>query len=170
MSANSPARPRTPATRRPPDRRPPKGDPARLAALLTLVWLEIRAGRRPASQITPLTAPALRRRLYARIPSASQLAGSPVASIRHVRSFAPTPEAREVTVIVAEGQRVVGYAVRIEQHHGAWRAVELAAPDDGLPALRTASRATPPPMPVDAFDEVLAGEGRNVATDAVQAP
>ncbi len=154
---DSPRR-RAHATRRPPDRRPPAGDPARLAALLTLVWLEIRAGRRPASQIVPLTAPALRRRLYARIPLASQLTGSPVASIRHVRSFAPTPDAYEVAVVVDEGERTVGYAVRIERHHGAWRAVELAAPDDGLPALRTASRATPPARPIDAFDEVLAAE------------
>jgi hypothetical protein len=141
--------------------RPPGPDPARLASLLVRVWLEVRAGRRPIAQLTPLVAPAARRRLAAQLARSAKDGGA-AARVRTVRTFAPGPDACEASVLVDQGGRTTALAVRLERHRGAWRAVELTAPETGLPALPTASLGVDVPVR-DAFDEAAEEAGDEVA-------
>jgi hypothetical protein len=147
-------------SRRPLDLRPPGPDPARLAGLLVRVWLEVRAGRRPIAQLAPLVAPAARRRLAAQLTRPVGVAVT--ARVRTVRTFAPGPDAWEACVLVDQGGRTTAVAVRLERHRGAWRAVELTAPEAGLPALPTASLGAEVPIR-DAFDEAAEEAGDDVA-------
>ena len=140
--------------RRPLDGRPPGPDPVRLAGLLARAWLEVRTGHRPLSQLTSLVSPATRRRL------ASQLSDRPATRhigppprVRRLIASTPAPGVREVTVLIDHAGRTTAIAVRMERHRGAWRAVELMAPEAGLPALPTASLADDHVVR-DAFDEV----------------
>lgn len=64
------------------------------------------------------------------------------------------PDAYEAVVLVTAGQRTTAVAVRLEIHAGAWRAVELTAPEAGMPAARTVSRPEGLPRR-DAFDDLL---------------
>jgi hypothetical protein len=139
--------------------RPPGQDPVRLAAFLARVWLEVRAGRRPLSQLTPLVAPAVQRRLAAQLQP--RRPGGPVptsARVRKVVASWPSARACEACVLVEQDGRTTAIAIRLEQHRGIWRAVELTAPEAGFSALATAS------LPADhrirdAFDEVLEEAG-----------
>lgn len=147
-------------TRRPAAGRPPDPDPQRLAGLLAQAWLEVRTGRRPLHQLRPLLSPATFRRLAAQL---RRCPPAPAESIRvrRVTASHPTPEACEATVLIDQNGRTTAIAVRLERHLGAWRAVELTAPESGLPPLHTRSLPADH-RPRDAFDEVLeeAGEQR----------
>ena len=140
---------------------PPGPDPQRLAGLLVRAWLEVRARRRPLMQLTPLLAPAVRRRLAIQIAPRGDHHSRQPARVRRVRASSPSPSVCEAVVVVEQADRTTAFAVRLERHRGAWRAVELAAPEAGLPALRTASLPPGHHMP-DAFDEVLAEVGEEV--------
>ncbi len=142
---------------RPLEGRPPGPAPDRLAHLLVQVWLEVRAGRRPLSQLDPLLAPAARRRLAAQLlPRPDPTI--PVGRVQRIRSYAPTRDACEASVVVRQGARTTAFAVRLERHRGVWRAVELTAPEAGLAPLPTASLGRDAPLR-DAFDEAAAEAG-----------
>lgn len=144
--------------RRPGTTRPPAPDPVRLAGLLTRAWLEVRSGRRPLSQLRPLVSPATFRRLAAQLRRLPAEASSDGYRIRRVVASSPSPGVCEATVLVEHHGRTTAIALRLERHLGAWRAVELTAPESGLRPLPTRS------LPAghvfrDAFDEVLAEAG-----------
>lgn len=147
-SATARRRPSTPRRRTSPD-------PHRLAGLLVQVWGEICSGRRPFAQLRPLVAPALRRQLFAQLPRGPALQGGSTIRIRRVIGCTPSPDACEASVLVERDGRTTAVAVRLERHRGAWRAVELTAPEAGLRPLTTASSPEHAPRPPDAFDEVL---------------
>ena len=151
MSAELPTRHR-PVTPHP----PPAPDPERLARLLVRVWFEVQAGRRPFSQLAPLVSPALRRRLLSQLPRRHPgRPPLPAATIRRVVVDCPRDEAYELCVLVERADRVTAVALRLERRHGAWRAVDMTAPESGLQPLLSVPRTAPPPR--DAFDEVLEG-------------
>jgi hypothetical protein len=150
--------------------RPPGPDPVRLAALLARAWFEVRAGHRPLSQLAPLVSPAARRRLAAQLRSGSsgssgpsgQLGTSgPPPRVRRAFDFVPVAGVHEVTVLIDHEGRTTAMAVRMERHRGAWRAVELTAPEAGLPPLPTAS-VDHDNRPRDAFDEVFEDAGESL--------
>jgi hypothetical protein len=135
---------------------PGRPDPARLAALLVRVAGEVAAGRRPVSQLEPLLAPALIRRLSATLRAAGPRPTAEL-SVRDVRTAPPTPSgAVEATVLVERDGRTGAIAVRLECHRGGWRATELTAPESGYPPMATASDARPARRRPDAFDEAAA--------------
>jgi hypothetical protein len=143
-------RPRTPRPTSAPD-------PERFARLLTQVWFEVRTGRRAFAQLAPLLAPALRRRLLSQLPRGPRARRHPpAAQIRRVVVTSPSDEAYEMCVLIEHDGRVTAVALRLERHHGAWRAVELTAPEAGLAPLAT-SPGSSRERPRDAFDEVLEG-------------
>lgn len=146
-----------PTRQRPGPPRPPSApDPERLARLLVRVWFEIRAGQRPFKQLAPLVAPALRRRLLSQLPRRRhERAPYCTATIRRVVVTCPRDEAYELCVLVECEGRVTAVALRLERHHGAWRAVDMTSPESGLQPLRSVSEGAPPAR--DAFDEVLGG-------------
>lgn len=133
--------------------RPPAGpDPARLAAVLTRAWLEVRAGRRALAQLAPVVTPAVLDRLAAQLDRKHH--GGVVPRVRRVTVSHPNPDACEACVTVEDDQgRTTAFALRLERHKGAWRVVELAAPEAGLAPLPATSAM---PRARDAFDEVLA--------------
>lgn len=147
-----PPRVQTPATSL------PGPEPARLAGFLARAWLEVRARRRPLEQLAPHLSPAVRRRLATQIVGPDARLAHQTVRVRRVVASAPCPRVYEAVVVITQGGRTTAIAVRLEHHRGRWRAVELAAPEAGLPALRTAS-APPHHQPADAFDEVLAEVG-----------
>jgi len=130
----------------------PQGpDGRRLAGIVALAWLEALSGQRPRRQLDGVLSPALQRRLASQVTS-DRRCGGPVR-LRRVISSCPRPGALEAAVLVEQDGRTSALAVRLERHLGAWRAVELTAPEAGLRPLATASlqhRSAP-----DAFDEVL---------------
>lgn len=142
----------TTSTRRPPDARPAaRPDPARLAGLLVLAWSEVLDGRRPFAQLAPLLSPAIERRLAAQLAAERGRAPRGVR-IRRVVTGAQVPGTCEASVVLEWSGRVSAVAVRLERHRGAWRVVELTAPEAGMHPLSTASRPHGSP---DAFDEAL---------------
>lgn len=154
---------------RPAPRRPPGPDPARLASLLARAWLEVRAGRRPLSQLEPLVAPAVQRRLAAQVPPRAWARHHATIRIRRVVAAWPSAYACEATVVVDQDGRTTAFAIRLERHRGAWRAVELTAPEAGLPPLPTASRPSAAPFR-DAFDEVFEEAGEPLPPHLRQTP
>jgi hypothetical protein len=152
------APPRQPAAHHtaPSQSQPPGPDPARLAGLLTRTWLEIRAGRRPLAQLAPLVTPAVRRRLAADLRRRRARATSGPPRVRRVVAATPAAGVCEAVVLVEHDGRTTAVAVRLERRRGRWRAVDLTAPEDGLPALQA------PPVvredPRDAFDLAEAEE------------
>lgn len=144
LPARPPAR-----TTAPTPGRPPGPDPARLAGLLARTWFEVRSGRRPLHQLAPLVTPAVRRRLAGTLQRQAAPAEGKVV-IRRIVATSPVADVHEVVVLVDQGHRTTAVAIRLERRRGRWRAVDLTAPEDGLPAL------LPPPMRghvPDAFDE-----------------
>lgn len=130
--------------------RPP--DPAQLATLLVRLTGEVAAGRRPIGQLEPLLAPTLLHRLATQLlPGVERPRDLP--RIRRVLAAPPTPTgAVEVTVLVEDDDRVTALAIRLERHHGLWRATELTAPESGYAPLPTRSDPLRTRGP-DAFDE-----------------
>lgn len=122
-------------------------DPARLAGLLVRTWIEVRAGRRPASQLAPLVTPTMLRRL--RIVSRRGQGPVVVPNVRRVTATYPTAGVCEAVVTVTwPSQRVSAVAVRLEAHDGRWRAVELTAPESGYtPAPSWSPDQSPAPAP-----------------------
>lgn len=136
---------------------PTAPDPEGLARLLVRVWFEIQAGRRPFNQLAPLVSPALRRRLLSQLPRASgSRRRQPAATIRRVIVTCPRQEAFEMCVLVERDGRVTAVALRLERRRGAWRAVDMTAPEAGLRPLASTTGPSAPPVR-DAFDEVLEG-------------
>jgi hypothetical protein len=132
-----PGRPPT-GTTRPVTRRSPLPDPGRLASLLVRTWLEVRAGRRSLDQLAPLVTPAVLRRLAPQVTVGCD--APPPDHVRTVRVDAPSPLAREASVMVRDTTgRTTAVAVRLERNLGRWRVTELMAPEAGLPPLATAS-------------------------------
>lgn len=131
---------------------PPRGpDPARLAAVVALAWLEVVSGQRSRRQLDPVLSPALRRRLAGQVTDGVHRDGA--VRLRRVVSCEPRSGAVEAAVLIEHDGRTSALAVRLERHLGAWRVVELSAPETGLRPLATASlvrRSAP-----DAFDDVL---------------
>ncbi len=144
----------TTAPTRPP-RRPgtPAPDPIALSRLLVQAWFEVQTGCRPFIQLAPLVTPALKRRLFAQLTRSTKPGCLPPARIRRVVASTPSDRAHEVCVLVEQEGRVTAIALRLERHHGAWRAVELTAPEAGLAPLATPAGSEHRPR--DAFDEVL---------------
>ncbi len=125
-------------TTRPITTSPLGDDPGRVAGVLVAAWAEVRAGRRPLSQLEPLLSPAVHRRLAAQSPP-HQAPAQHRVRIRKVIARRPQPAACEAVVVVESGTRVSAVAVRLERHLGRWRVVELTPPESGLTALPTAS-------------------------------
>lgn len=145
-------------------------DLERLAATVARVYLEVEAGRRPATQLDRVASPSLRRRL--RLVAARRrdlarrrrqpVAGPGSATVVRVWSSRPREHAMEATVVVQVAGRARAVCVRFERHHGTWRIVELATPDSGDRPRRTASCPVARPCR-DTFDEVLDGLDDEVA-------
>lgn len=132
---------------------PPPG-PDAVAALVRAVQ-EVRAGVRPLEQVAPLLAPSLTRRLGTALRD-DRRRPAPTVDVHRVLLGPPTPsDAIEGTVLLRAEDRLRALAVRLERHHGGWRATELTGPEDGHAPLRTASSARAPRR-LDAFDEVAA--------------
>lgn len=132
---------------------PARPDPGRLAAVLVRAWIDVRTGHRPLRQVERLLAPALTMRLAAQIATSARTTdASPV--VRTITTQWPRLDACEAVVLVTGATRVTAIAVRLEIHRGAWRAVEMAAPEAGIPATRTMSRPEASPT-TDAFDDLL---------------
>ena len=129
---------------------PRSPDPTRLACVLARAWAEVRSGARPVDQLLPHATPAVLNRL--RACATQPLPRGPVR-VLHVRADYPSPDVCEAAVVLQHPARVCAVVVRLERHRGRWRIVELCAPDDGLPALRTTSLHGRHPR--DAFDEVF---------------
>lgn len=139
-----------PGNVRPRDNRPARrADPNRLARAVVIAWLEVESGRRPLEQLAPLLSPAIRYRVAITlrrnrrdgvIPFGPG-AGAVLSVIGQHRDDATF----DSVVLVRVGPRVSAVSVRLERHHGAWRVVELARPEDGYEARRTASRPHAPP-------------------------
>jgi hypothetical protein len=156
------------AAARPVAGRPPGPDPVRLATLLVRTWLEVRAGRRPLDQLSPLVTPAVQRRLATMI--ARRRPSAAAGRVHKVRVTRPSRSACEACVtVVDEGGRTTAVAVRLERHLGAWRVTELMTPEAGLPPLSTSSLPDGY-QPRDAFDEVHEEEERSGRPRGQQAP
>ena len=130
-------RPVAPRRVRKPVQGPPgPADPERFVRLLLRVWFEVRAGDRPFAQLVPLLSPALRRRLLAQLPRGVQRreAHTP-AKVRRIIVTSPRPQAYDMSVLVEHEHRVTAIAVRLERHHGVWRAIEMTSPEAGFQPL-----------------------------------
>jgi len=135
---------------RPSGGRPPAGpDPVRLARAVVVTWLEIEAGRRPLEQLAPLLAPVIARRIAASVRDNRRRGvvtwgpGADTVVACHGQSL--DEGSCDAVVVVRTGRRIAAVAVRLERHRGAWRVVELARPEDGYDAVRTASLPDAPP-------------------------
>lgn len=129
----------------------PEPDPARLARAVATAYLEVEAGRRPLRQLDPLLAPALRLRLHGTGRRPVHPYGPDAGAVLRVRTDHPTADTVDAAVVVRRGQRVGALTVRFERHRGAWRITEIGRPEADMPAARTASLPTAPPLP-DSFD------------------
>lgn len=147
--------PTTPVNRRPADRRPVAApDAGHLAGMLVRTWSEVLQGRRSFAQISAVLSPALRMRL-AEVLATMRWQAPPPLRVLRVVTCKPNPHACEASVVVGCDDRVTAVAVRLERHRGAWRVVELTAPEAGRPALTTSSL---PHGARDSFDDVLDAE------------
>lgn len=137
---------------RPADGRPPGvPDPLRLARAVVVAWLEVESGRRPLEQLAPILAPVIARRIAATVRHNRRRGvapwgpGADVVVACHGQSL--DEASCDAVVVVRIGPRITAVAVRVERHRGAWRVVELARPEDGYDAVRTASLPESPPTP-----------------------
>lgn len=135
---------------RPPGRTDAGGpDVERLLAAVARTTVEILAGRRPLRQLLQLVSPAVYDRLRAQLSRRRQERGGAAATVvRRVLTTWPTPTSCEATVLIDRGGRTTALALRVERYRGAWRIVEIAAPEAGLQPVPTPPRLEPWPPPV----------------------
>lgn len=135
------------STRTIPRRSPAPLQLQRLAAGAALLFLEVEAGRRPVTQLRVVVSPGLYRRIVRRRTTTARpagvLPGPTERAILSVFCQAPTDDVAEASVIIDRGGRVGALAVRLERRDGGWRAVELTAPEEGVPPGRAARRRSP---------------------------
>lgn len=155
-----------PGNRRPRDNRPARrSDPLQLARAVVVTWLEVECGRRPLEQLRPVLSPAIAHRIAItlrrnRRDGVVPLGPGPGAVLSTVGQPG-SGGAYDAVVLVRTGPRVTAVAVRLERHRGAWRAVELARPEDGFEARRTASLPRVPPS--EAVQFTAGGPGGGAA-------
>ncbi|MFP5310311.1 MAG: Rv3235 family protein [Actinomycetes bacterium] len=145
-----------PGTRRRIVRPPDRGDAGRLAEAIARWYVEVLSGRRPLDGIGPLLTPAVaarvddRRRALARARHESRRRGRPVpgagaAEVVRVAVQWPAPHVAEALVLVRAptqaGPRTTAVSATLQVTEEGWRVTDLAAPEDGVEALR------PPALP-----------------------
>lgn len=103
---------------------PPLPDPTRLCGSLVLAAVEALAGTRPLVQLTRWVTPKVMEALTA---AASTPGGAPAgrATVRRTHLMRVSPTAAEASVVLHDGRRVRGAALRLEVHRGHWRATVL---------------------------------------------
>ncbi len=117
------------------------GDPARLAGLLAVAWLEVRGGRRPLHQLRPLLTPAVDQRLAHQVARGRDRATN-LTRIRRIHATRPSDDVCEAVVLLDHAGRTTAIAIRLERRAGRWRAADLSAPEAGLPPLASRRSAT----------------------------
>ncbi len=131
-------------TRRPPRDRPrdnrPSGtpDPARLAALVARVFLEVETGRRPLAQLRELLSPELYAHLRGQTGATPRCTGA--RNVVRATVSRVDADTYDAAVVVRRGARAGSLALRLERRDGAWQVVELARPEDHGTTYQ------PPPM------------------------
>jgi hypothetical protein len=119
----------------------------RLVPALARWYLEFLAGLRPLSQVEELVTPAVAVRLgHRRQARCRAEGGTPdptlaAATIGRVTLRWTSATRCEALVLVTHGERTTALTITLQRHPRRWRVVELASPEDGVPALR----ATPVP-------------------------
>ncbi|UNX55828.1 Rv3235 family protein [Georgenia sp. TF02-10] len=107
----------------------PLPDPGRWAGALARSCVEVLLGVRPAAQLGRWLTADLYEALARRAGLAVRVLGRPVrtrpAIVRRVRVCEVAPGAVEAAVVLHDGERVRGAAVRLEVHRGRWRATAL---------------------------------------------
>lgn len=99
-------------------------DPTRLCGSLVLAAVESLAGGRPVLQLARWVSPAVYEQLSRRCPPPGAPAGRrPTVRSTVVSRISPT--VAEASVVVHDGTRVRGAAVRMELRRGSWRATVL---------------------------------------------
>lgn len=108
---------------------PPLPDPRAWAGSLVRAAVEVLVGMRPPSQLSRWLAAELYAALSRRAGLAVRILGRPtrarVATIRRVHVCEVRQGVHEATVVVHDGVRVRGAAVRLEAHRGRWQATAL---------------------------------------------
>jgi hypothetical protein len=132
-------------------RRPDRADAGRLAEAVARWYVEVVSGRRPFDPL-PLLTPAVAsrveccRRRAAERRAAARRAGrvpDPAGTAQVVRVSVqwPAPSTCEALVLVRTGPRTTAVTVTLQVSTAGWRVTDLAAPEDGMEALR------PPALP-----------------------
>lgn len=107
----------------------PSEDPASWCGSLVRAVVETLAGSRPAAQLARWLSADLYEALARRAGLAVRINGRPSqvrqAVVRRVHVCRLSPTVAEAAVVVHDGERVRGAAVRIEAHRGRWRATAL---------------------------------------------
>ena len=99
-------------------------DPREWALRFAQVALEVATGLRPPAQLVRWTSPAVLAALARRHALAQRVGGRPArATVRSVRLCEPAAGVREVTAVVAAGERMRALAFRMEDEGGRWRVV-----------------------------------------------
>ncbi|WP_275401887.1 Rv3235 family protein [Ruania rhizosphaerae] len=110
-------------------RAPERTDPQQWAGVLVRACAEALLGVRPAAQLSRWLDPAVWSALSRRSALAMDLRGRPrlprPMTVRRVIGGAVTEAVWEGSVILDDGTRVRGVAVRLEDHRGRWRATAL---------------------------------------------
>src|SRR5690625_1298101 len=108
---------------------PPLPDPRQWAGSLARAAVEVLVGMRPPTQLSRWLAADLYASLSRRAGLAVRILGRPrrhqVATIRRVRVCGIRAGVQEATVVVHDGVRVRGVALRLEEHRGRWQATAL---------------------------------------------
>lgn len=107
----------------------PLPEPAPWAGAVVLGAIEALVGLRPPNQLARLLAPELYGPLARRARLAERVVGRPARArrtqVRRVRVCRIDARTVEASVVVHDGARVRGAAVRLEAHRGRWRATAL---------------------------------------------
>ena len=107
----------------------PLPEPAPWAGAVVLGAVEALVGLRPPNQLARLLAPEVYGPLARRARLAERMVGRPARArrtqVRRVRVCRIDARTVEAAVVVHDGARVRGAAVRLEAHRGRWRATAL---------------------------------------------
>jgi len=104
------------------------------AARLAQAVLEVVAGERPVTQLSPWVAPDIYRRLdrrhqlRTRLTQLSKRRGRCAEQVRSVHVCHPTPDVAEISVVCSSDDRCRGLAIRLELRRGRWVCTELDWP------------------------------------------